>query len=210
MKQYVMNNKLFPHPFSRVSPESSLCCWIKVSHFDCMLPLTPLLLLQSAGRLHQAVPHVWDLHREEPGLCSDAVQELQAHLLLVLSGESGRECSPQQTSLMWHSRVWTRAVLTEHLPCGCFNCRVTSSWDIMTRGRAKTSWDTPGPPSCGTEHRWGTLPGLWCLTDIRVIVTKGFHILSPEVVRCLFLFTHLLTPETHCIKLLGKHPTAIR
>lgn len=40
---------------------------------------------------HQAVSYVWHLHREEPGLCPDAVQELQTHLLLVLSAESGCE-----------------------------------------------------------------------------------------------------------------------
>lgn len=50
---------------------------------------------------------------------------------------------------------WKMTVPPKLLTACWFKCRVTSSWDIMTRGRAETSWDTQGPRSCGTERRWG-------------------------------------------------------
>lgn len=120
--------------------------------WDCrQFPLLNVSLPQQGlGCFHQAVPHVRRLHREEPRLRTDAVQELQAHVLLVLSAEPGCESVWALTSSMLCSQTRWRTR---------FTCRATSSWDTTIKGRAETSWATPGLLWCGTERRWAQPAG---------------------------------------------------
>lgn len=81
-----------------------------------------------------------------------------------------------------------------------FKCRVISSWDIMIRGHAETSWDTPGPRLCGTERRWGQLSGSSMWHFVMLLLSEWIRPQNHPSVRpgCFILYLDFgLQPSSH-------------